>query len=81
MMDYYLPMTVKLLEIYKDMDSQPVQGETIRNSTKEIENTLDHTEQCFCQTTGFCFSGRCLGCIQRHFSPEYTSGSGRTDRR
>lgn len=41
MMDYYLPMTVKLLNAYADMDAQPVQGETIRNSKREIEQTLD----------------------------------------
>ena len=41
MMDYYLPMTVKLLNAYAEMDAQPVQGETIRSSKKEIENTLD----------------------------------------
>ena len=41
LMDYYLPMTVKLLTAYADMDAQPVQGETIRASKKEIEDTLD----------------------------------------
>ena len=41
MMDYYLPMTVKLLNAYADMDAQPVQGETIRASKHEIEQTLD----------------------------------------
>ncbi|MBQ1976763.1 MAG: 5-bromo-4-chloroindolyl phosphate hydrolysis family protein, partial [Clostridia bacterium] len=41
MMDYYLPMTVKLLQAYADMDAQPVQGETIQNSKREIEGTLD----------------------------------------
>ena len=41
MMDYYLPMTVKLLRAYVDMDSQPHQGENIRNSKQEIEKTLD----------------------------------------
>ena len=41
MMDYYLPMTVKLLNAYADMDAQPVQGETIVNSKREIEATLD----------------------------------------
>ncbi|WP_373217838.1 5-bromo-4-chloroindolyl phosphate hydrolysis family protein [Ruminococcus sp. 5_1_39BFAA] len=40
-MDYYLPMTVKLLDAYEDMDSQPVAGENIRNSKKEIEGTID----------------------------------------
>lgn len=47
MMDYYLPMTVKLLDAYEDMDSQPVQGETIRNSKKEIEDTLDTLNDAF----------------------------------
>ena len=41
LMDYYLPMTVKLLTAYADMDAQPVQGETIRSSKREIEQTLD----------------------------------------
>lgn len=41
MMDYYLPMTVKLLNAYADMDAQPVQGETIQASKREIEATLD----------------------------------------
>lgn len=41
LMDYYLPMTVKLLNAYEDMDSQPVQGENITSSKKEIEETID----------------------------------------
>ncbi len=41
MMDYYLPMTVKLLNAYADMDAQAVQGETIQASKREIEQTLD----------------------------------------
>lgn len=41
MMDYYLPMTVKLLNAYADMDAQPIQGQTIQNSKREIEATLD----------------------------------------
>lgn len=41
MMDYYLPMTVKLLNAYADMDAQPVQGQTIESSKREIEATLD----------------------------------------
>lgn len=41
LMNYYLPMTVKLLNAYADMDAQPVQGETILSSKKEIEDTLD----------------------------------------
>ena len=41
LMEYYLPMTVKLLSAYAEMDRQPVQGETILASKKEIEDTLD----------------------------------------
>ena len=41
LMQYYLPMTVKLLNAYADMDAQPVQGETILASKQEIEQTLD----------------------------------------
>ena len=41
MMGYYLPTTVKLLEAYADLDAQPVQGENIISSKREIEKTLD----------------------------------------
>ena len=47
LMDYYLPMTVKLLTAYADMDAQPVQGENIVNSKREIEATLDTLDQAF----------------------------------
>ena len=47
MMDYYLPMTVKLLDAYEDMDRQSIQGETIRTSKKEIEDTLDTLNEAF----------------------------------
>ena len=41
MMDYYLPMTVKLLNAYAEMDAQSVQGENILSAKQEIEETLD----------------------------------------
>ena len=47
LMDYYLPMTVKLLKAYADMDAQPVQGENIQNSKREIEATLDTLNTAF----------------------------------
>ena len=47
LMDYYLPMTVKLLNAYADMDKQPVQGETIRKSKQEIDATLDTLNAAF----------------------------------
>jgi hypothetical protein len=40
-MNYYLPTTVKLLHAYQDLDSQPIQGDNIMSSKKEIEDTLD----------------------------------------
>ena len=47
LMDYYLPMTVKLLTAYADMDAQPVQGENIQSAKREIEATLDTLDQAF----------------------------------
>lgn len=47
LMEYYLPTTVKLLEAYEDLDGQPVQGENIITSKKEIEGTLDTLNAAF----------------------------------
>lgn len=47
LMDYYLPMTVKLLNAYADMDAQPIQGQTMAASKKEIEASLDTLNQAF----------------------------------
>ncbi len=47
LMDYYLPMTVKLLNAYAEMDAQPVQGDTIQASKREIEGTLDTLNMAF----------------------------------
>ena len=47
LMDYYLPMTVKLLNAYADMDAQSVQGENIQSSKREIEATLDTLNTAF----------------------------------
>ncbi len=41
LMEYYLPTTVKLLEAYRELDAQPIDGENIRSSKREIEATLD----------------------------------------
>ena len=40
-MNYYLPMTFKLLKSYSMMEKQSYQGEVIRTSRKQIENVLD----------------------------------------
>ncbi|MDD7327119.1 MAG: 5-bromo-4-chloroindolyl phosphate hydrolysis family protein [Lachnospiraceae bacterium] len=44
LMDYYLPTTLKLVEAYADMDTQP-ETENIASSKKEIENSLDVINQ------------------------------------
>ncbi len=47
LMKYYLPTTIKLLESYQKLSDQPVQGENIRKSQKEIEDALDTLNQAF----------------------------------
>ena len=47
LMEYYLPTTIKLLQAYQDLDAQPVQGENIISSKKEIEKTLDTLNMAF----------------------------------
>ncbi len=41
MMSYYLPTTKKLLDAYCEMDEQPIAGENIENTKREIEQALD----------------------------------------
>ena len=47
LMKYYLPMTIKLLTAYAEMDEQPVRVENIDKSKKEIENVLDSLNDAF----------------------------------
>ena len=47
LMEYYLPTTVKLLEAYEELSRQPVQGENIKSSQREIEDTLDTLNEAF----------------------------------
>lgn len=47
MMDYYLPTTIKLLEAYRELSAQPVDGANIRSSMEEIEKTLDTLNTAF----------------------------------
>lgn len=47
LMGYYLPTTVKLLDAYQQLDCQPVQGENIKSSKAEIEQTLDTLNTAF----------------------------------
>ena len=47
LMEYYLPTTGKLLNAYRDMSEQPIQGENIRSAKAEIENSLDTINDAF----------------------------------
>ncbi|MBQ3106540.1 MAG: 5-bromo-4-chloroindolyl phosphate hydrolysis family protein [Eggerthellaceae bacterium] len=44
---YYLPTTVKLLDAYDSLEDQPVQGDNISSSRKEIEKTLEVLKSAF----------------------------------
>ncbi len=44
---HYLPMTLKLLNAYKELNDQPVHGDNIRNAKNEIEKTLDTINNAF----------------------------------
>lgn len=44
---YYLPTTLKLVAAYREFDAQEIQGETVLESKKEIENALDTINQSF----------------------------------
>lgn len=39
--EYFLPTTYKLVDAYKNLDYQTIQGENISTAKKEIEDTLD----------------------------------------
>lgn len=47
LMDYYLPMIIKLVEAYAEYDKVSHPGEDIISAKKDIENTLDITNQSF----------------------------------
>lgn len=47
MMSYYLPTTKKLLDAYCEMDAQPIRGQNIENTKKEIEDALDTLNSAF----------------------------------
>ena len=40
-MNYYMPTTDKLVQTYRELDAQPVEGENISKAKREIEETLD----------------------------------------
>lgn len=54
-MNYYLPTTQKLLDVYRELDTQPVQGQNISDTKKEIEATLDTINQAFENLLDSCY--------------------------
>ncbi len=47
MMSYYLPTTQKLLDAYCDLENEPITGQNIRSTRKEIEAALDTINTAF----------------------------------
>ena len=47
MMEYYLPMTEKLLDSYRELDAQPVAGDNVIKTKKEIEDAVDSLNVAF----------------------------------
>lgn len=47
LMNYYLPVTVKLLDAYEELDKQSIQSENIQASKQEIAETLDTLNTAF----------------------------------
>ncbi len=45
--NYYMPMTIKLVETYRDLDGQPIEGENIKKVKQEIEGTLDTINEAY----------------------------------
>ncbi len=39
--NHYLPITLKLVNAYKELNDQPVQGDNIKSAKNEIEKTID----------------------------------------
>ena len=42
---YYFPSVMTHLNVYEDMEKQPIQGENIQKSKREIEESLDTINQ------------------------------------
>ncbi len=59
-MDYYLPTTTKLLTAYVELDRQPVQGDNIKKTKAEIENSLDTINDAFEQLLDSMFTDMAL---------------------
>ncbi|MBV7275611.1 5-bromo-4-chloroindolyl phosphate hydrolysis family protein [Clostridium sp. PL3] len=45
--NHYLPITLKLVNSYKELNEQPVQGDNIKNAKNEIERSIDMINAAF----------------------------------
>ncbi|WP_288221815.1 5-bromo-4-chloroindolyl phosphate hydrolysis family protein [uncultured Clostridium sp.] len=45
--NHYLPITIKLINSYKDLSNQLVQGENIKNAKNEVEKSIDLINNAF----------------------------------
>ena len=45
--NHYLPITLKLVNSYKELNEQPVQGDNIKNAKSEIEKSIDFINTAF----------------------------------
>ena len=45
--NHYLPITLKLVNSYKELNDQPVQGDNIKNAKNEIEKSIDIINSAF----------------------------------
>ena len=45
--NHYLPITIKLINSYKELNNQLVQGENIKNAKNEIEKSIDLINNAF----------------------------------
>jgi len=46
-LDYYLPVVLKLLQSYYNMDEQQIQGETVQSAMRKIEGIMDTVLKAF----------------------------------
>lgn len=46
-LDYYMPTTIKLLNAYKEIDQNPIQGENMVRAKTEIAKTLDTINEAY----------------------------------
>ncbi|MGL5692795.1 MAG: 5-bromo-4-chloroindolyl phosphate hydrolysis family protein [Peptostreptococcaceae bacterium] len=45
--NHYLPITIKLINSYKELNNQLVQGDNIKNAKSEIEKSIDLINNAF----------------------------------